>query len=352
VEENKLVENNDEIQEEVIQMGCACCGKQELEEGYVTPLCKECRQALVKRPIPLWIKGVSGVVVAIMLAAFFQFPSALGAGIHYEKGIKAENQKKYVTAVAEFTKAAQKYSDSTLIHCKLYIAYYYNEQIDEAYKEFNNISGKSIDSEEVLKEVNAATASMGDLYFYSDKLGVLLKKLKNSSSAERVTEELAFIKKNPKDVYAKYLLANDLYDVKRFDDAIKYCDEVITLFPTFNMGYCFEAAAYREKAEYETAIEMCNKALQNNYENAEAYVSLSKIELKRNHNKEGLTYAKKACLLNKQNDHALANLALAYHYNKMVKERDNTIKQMKKEKRNAYEIQMVSDIISGKNKWR
>src|SRR5262245_25927138 len=88
--------------------GCVNCGNPAILNQYPTKLCSECREKFIKYPIPKWIWAFAGGIALVVLIALFNLPHALGTGIAFAKGKKAEKDHRYLLAQQEFEKVVQK----------------------------------------------------------------------------------------------------------------------------------------------------------------------------------------------------------------------------------------------------
>jgi len=82
-------------------------------------------------------------------------------------------------------------------------------------------------------------------------------------------------------------------------------------------------------------VEHCNRVLADNRQNTAALGNLVRAELKLGDVKKGLELAIQTYNLDKTNPLSIANMALAYHYNNMPKERDEMFEALKN---GAYKI--------------
>lgn len=329
---------------------CAGCGNASIQEGYEAALCENCRNTLVNKPVPVWIKAAFGVVVVILIAALMRFPSALNAAAAFERGIKAEKSKQYFTAVKEYKEALKEYPDSTLIIGRLFISHYYNGQFEEAVNTIGRIEGKEINDEDLLKDINSTLQKMEILFNISENLKTIIEAYREEGPQKAVDRLTPYIEKNPGDVLALYYLGDAYFDLKEYDKAEQTILRAISLNPEFHMIYSLAAAVYREKQNYDKALEYCGKMLEDNIEDARAYVAMSKVEFKRHRNKEGLELAQKAYSFNSDEQEVKANLALAYHYNNITEERDALFEMLKQEE--YYDLDRLKAIFQGELKMR
>lgn len=335
--------------------GCKNCGDLSFEEGYNLKLCKKCRDKLSKRPIPLQIKLVSILLMALIIFSLLRFPHVIKVGVEFERGIQAEKASKYLTAVKHYEEAIKEYPESDEILVRLYASYYQNQNIDAAYNVFDQIVGTNPSNkqmEEILvNEVNEITRKLDMYYIPSEELYNRLIDMQNPSTEELVSVLKSFV--DEEEVYAAYYLASLYFDLNRFNEANEVLSKVLTKNQDFYAGYILQAAIYRELGKYDEAVEIANKAIENNVEDISAYVTLSKIELKRKNNAKGLEYAKYAYELDAQDSYIIANLALAYHYNNLLDERDRYYKlYQNSNSRDEYTDELLKSIFDGTLQWQ
>lgn len=350
--ENNYQEQMAEVTTET-QFGCKVCGNPEIEQNHKLELCKACREQLYKRPFPRFIKIAFVIIAAILLVALVRFPSALKAGIALERGIQAEKEGKYTTAVNEYKEVTERFPDSTLALGRLLIATYNNSQVYEADQLFRKIAGRKSDSNELADEVNSVVKRLDSIYYISDEFNKIVKGNENTDPKQSIVVYKKYLQKNPNDVQAAYYYSNTLFDMGNFDEAKKVMKKVLDSNPDFYEGQLFMAAICREKGQFEEAEECCNLVIRHNSEYSYAYSSLAKVELKNHNDKKGLEMAQKAYQLNTESSNIVATLAIAYHYNNMISKRDDTLKKFKQFKdNNTYDLKLMDGIFSGKNKWR
>ncbi|WIV12635.1 tetratricopeptide repeat protein [Proteiniborus sp. MB09-C3] len=332
-------------------VACLNCSSSVVEPEYKAPLCSECRDKLSNRPIPLWIKAFFGIIFIVTILSLIMFPALLKAGVAYERGARAENERKYITAMNEYERVLNKYPDSTLVLAKLSIAYYENDKIDKAIDAIDMIIGEEAE-EDLIDRIDTVMDNIATFYFLNEGLNKIL----NSSEQDYYTEELVaqletYVNEHPEDVAGKYYLADALYEFGEFDYAEILIREVINSKPEFHSAYFFLAAICREQERYDEALEYCKEVLSMNAENPGAYITISKIELKRNNDEVALEMAEKAYKLDKDNNQAVSNLSLAYHYNDMISERDNMFNLLV-DKNAEYETEFLTSIFNGTYQWR
>lgn len=344
------------VEEEI--SGCKCCGNPEAEEGYTTPLCRKCRDKLSKHPIPIQIKAAAAVLVIVMVISLVKFPRSIKAGIEYEKGLKAEEIAFYFSAKEHFNNVLKEYPNSDKVLVKLITAYYKNEQIDEAYNTYKILAGNSPKdkkiSKDLAREVNSVMDKV-DLYYYPSKeLHDKLKQLQNPSYEQIASTVKPFVDKNKKEVYGAYILADSYFELKKYSEANEVLSKVLAEYPDFTSGQILKASALRELGKYDEAAQAAKQVLDyNNSEDVGAILALSKIELKRKNNEKGLDYALEAAYFEEKNPYVILNLALAYHYNNKIEDRDEEFKKFKTLKGDDKEtIDFYNSIFNGTLQWQ
>ncbi len=336
---------------------CRSCGSDMIEEGYSLALCSECRDNLSKRPIPLQIKITAIAFVLVIIVSLLKFPESIRIGIEYERGVRAEKSLKYVTAMRHFENAAKDFPDSDKIMVRLLSAYYENEKINEAYSTFDKLAGPSPETKKMDKDlvtqVNVLMDKMDRYYSPSKELYDKLKTMKNPTSEEIVNTIKPFVDKNTKEVYGAYALADSYFEMNKFDEANAVLTKILASYPDFYSGQLLKAATLRELGQYDKSVECANEVLKHNSEDIGAFVTLSKIELKRKNNEKGLEYARQAYNLDNSDPYIISNLSLAYHYNNMIKERDDNFKTFQNlNSKDKYTIDFLNSIYSGSLQWQ
>jgi tetratricopeptide (TPR) repeat protein len=330
---------------------CSSCGQSPVIEGYSIPLCQECRQHFTRFPIPKWIKAFAVVILFFLIYSLVSFPKSLNAGVAYERGLRAEGEKKYMTAAREYEKASEIFPDSFIINGKLFVASVKNNQFGLAEEAFARIEGKeSSDSKEieVIDQANDAMIHLDLYYSISESLIDLFNQYAQSELDDLAEKLSEYIVQNPSEHWAYYYYASILFDLEKYDEAKTAYLKALNMQPDIYEFKLGAAAAYRQTGEFDKAISECNSVLAENAEYVDAYASLCKVHLKQHHYDEALQSATTAYSLDNNSDHAVYTLALAYHFNGMISERDTSMTLLKETVSEYY--QAVKDIIDGKSR--
>jgi TolA-binding protein len=123
---------------------CQICGGAPLSELSKLAVCEPCRQKLIRRPLPVWIKAAAAIICVLLVAAFVRFPAALRAGVNYERAQTHERSGQYTLAVAEFEEAARRYPDSTELKLHLAIAAYKAGDTMKSARVLDSLAGRQI----------------------------------------------------------------------------------------------------------------------------------------------------------------------------------------------------------------
>ena len=112
--------NNEHIMEHPV---CEACKSNVPDPAYAFPLCRNCREALINRPFPQWIKIAMILIVALMLYSGFKFPLAFNAGLANQSAEKAEAVADYTTAISDYQKILALFPDSEEHKARLAVCY-------------------------------------------------------------------------------------------------------------------------------------------------------------------------------------------------------------------------------------
>lgn len=330
---------------------CSSCGRSPVVEGYSIPLCQECRQHFTRFPIPKWIKVFAVVILFFMTYSLVSFPKSLKAGIAYERGLRAEGEKKYMTAAREYEKAAEIFPDSFIANGKLFVASVKNNQFELAEEAFARIEGKgSSDSKEieVIDQANDAMTHLDHYYSISESFINLLNQNAQSEPDVMADKLSGYIAQNPAEHWAYFYYANFLFDLEKYDEAKTAYLKALNMQPDIYEFRLGAAAGYRQTGEFDKAIDECNAVLAENSEYVDANASLCKVQLKQHRYDEALQSATTAYSLDNNNDHAVYTLALAYHFNGMISDRDTSMTLLRETESQYYDS--IKDIIDGKSR--
>ena len=136
-----------------VQPVCDSCKVNPPESGYAYPLCPKCRQTLMNRPYPNWIKVVMLMVGVLIIISAFNLPTALQAGNALSTAKKAEAISDYTSAILEYQKIIALYPESQEHKARLAICYMKTNDLRKASDIINSIDEKKL-SQKVVVELN------------------------------------------------------------------------------------------------------------------------------------------------------------------------------------------------------
>src|ERR1700730_13017498 len=125
---------------------CQNCGE-EAEPGFKLALCPDCRQRLVKKPIPWLIKVMGSAVAAALICALVRVPTSISGASAFERGQRDEALNKYHEAVAEYRRALNAFPDATLPLARLGIVEYRDGDYTSAVQTLHHLAGRKADKE-------------------------------------------------------------------------------------------------------------------------------------------------------------------------------------------------------------
>ncbi|NII24165.1 hypothetical protein HB364_03700 [Pseudoflavitalea sp. X16] len=332
---------------------CANCNSPAVVEGYPTPLCQECRQQFIKYPIPLWIKIFAGAIGVVVVFALFSFPKNLSLGLQLEKGVKAAKQHKYLTAQRELTAFTKANPGHTEAQGYLTLAAFYNGDYQTFADVGQKLVGQSIDNSRLLSDLNWIGERFEE-YYPSDSLKLLVEAYTGDHKAVPDTAYQRYLQHHSQEVYALFSYASSLYD----QDQYTACDSVLALILAKDESYLpalrMRAGVQRELGNWDASVKNCDLILDINKEAAYAIASKARTCLKQHKDKEGLQLALESVKMDKDDGYCACTLALAYHFNGQITERDAQMRIMQSAGNAGMKeyAQYALDIISKKEPFR
>jgi hypothetical protein len=332
---------------------CARCGTSDIDKLSPTPLCFGCREALIKFPIPIWIKAVAVAILVLLIISLAGLPKNISLAIHLERGKKAEKEKKYVTAQREFSKVLKAVPAHLEAKTHLCLATYFNMDYSNFVKLVSELDGKVIEDREMVAALEDAIKQL-EHYFPNDSLQTLTKQYPDSSGGIPDHAYTNYIKTHEDDLYARYQYASQLFDRKDY----KACDSIVSSITAVKKDYVpaimLLTSLKRLEGDLKSSLFYCDQLLNINRESTYGYSTKARTLLKMKQDKQALDLALKTNALDENDGYNLATLALAYHFNNQHDKRDRVIQQVKQgnDSLQMYYLQSALDIISNKEKFR
>lgn len=330
--------------------GCEQCGAPDILHGYPTPLCNACRQGFIRYPVPLLIKVFGGAILLVVIYCCFSFPADLSLGLHIHRGKKAEEQKKFLTAQREFTRAASRKPEDIEIQCHLALAAFNNMDLSAFSVIAEKLVGKSIENDQLYKKVDDAMAKFNS-YVPKDSMIEMMKAHRNNIPDQSFKK---YLHNHPDDLYAHFSYASILFDQNRFSP----CDSILKNVLKIDAGYFpalrLMASLKREMNDYDSADKYCDDLLNINNEAGYAIASKARTRLKQKKDSEGLKLALQSVETDQLDPYNTATLILAYHFNGETEKRDALITACKSADNEATKefVAYATDVISGKIPFR
>lgn len=344
MEETQLPENTGSTESK----GCINCGDINVVEGFHTPLCTNCRQQLIKYPVPLAIKLFAIGVGVILLFALFSLPKNLSTGIHFEKARQYEQKKQFESAQREYSSVLQQVPDNLEANAHLMIAAFYNVDYGTFAKAQERLVGKNFDDkslydklDDMVTRVEAMIADTGMNEIYSQY---------NNENEVPDSEYVNYLKGHPFNVYALLTYSGRLYQRKDFVGCDSLLQRLLGVDTEHLPALRILASTARANGHLEESIKYCEKIIQLNSEAAYAYASMARTYLKLNKLTKGLELAEKSVQLDKADPYNLSTLVIAWHLNKQPSKRDEVLKVLKQitDSAAAPHLQYALDVIDQK----
>lgn len=277
--------------------------------------------------MPVWMKTLAAAAAILIFAGIWILPPAIQAAFECRKGLEAQQDGRHSTAIREYEQALQRSPNSTEITARLAISYFQNEKMDKCSEMLVRLQGKRLPGK-LAQQVNRIVEKLDSSYHESSELTEAIR-LYGQEELEKTASRLdAYLKNNETDVMGYFHLANINMDIGNIKKAEELYNQVLKLEPEFYSANLNLGALYRLKGDYGRSEECCMRVLNANKEHPQALVSLSKLELARGDNKQGLEYAKKAYEYEGEDLQIAANLCIAYDHNGMSAERDKLFEDL------------------------
>ncbi|MFX1703075.1 hypothetical protein PV783_03920 [Chitinophaga sp. CC14] len=341
-----------ELNEEAPRSGCHNCSNPEIETGYLTPLCRECRKKFSRYPVLNSVKLAAAGVLLLFLISGYNLPKYFKAGIIYEKAIKAEASHHYVTEKRLLEKVLQQFPDNFDAREHYIIATFNNVELEEADSMIRLMAGRKSDNVELINKTNDVIADFRYYMIADTVFAASLNRIPIDSPAyEQALEK--YCNNHPEDACANYILAKHTYNNDNFPRADTLFNKLLKSNPGFQVAKIMLSHSYRKEKQYGKALQLCEEVLQQNAESYFALASSAKILLAQQRNKEALQRALQAYELNPHATMTVYTLTLANHFNNNIKERDQLLKELKSlPESDSSTIAEVTGIINGKISYR
>jgi Tfp pilus assembly protein PilF len=193
--------------------------------------------------------------------------------------------------------------------------------------------------------VLAWLAGCGDSTTNKTRLERIAAQYERGNTAEAIKDLNDYVGAYPRDDLAWTILGNAYKDHEQLDEAQAAYEKALEINPRRFEALTGKGILHRKRGEYAQAMSAYESALAINSNYAQAYSSMTVIALKTHEDNQALEYAKRGYELDENNPVIAANLAVAYHYNDDVENRD--LFTRKAEKLGYVKIDILKRIYSG-----
>ncbi len=136
------------------ELYCKDCEARIPEPGYDYQLCSQCRQAMINRPYPSWIKAFMVIVVLLIGLSSYYLHTAVKAGYAFRVAKKAEANRDYPAAIAQYQKILAVFPESQEHSARLAICYIKANETQKALPLILALDEKKLSSS-LIDELNA-----------------------------------------------------------------------------------------------------------------------------------------------------------------------------------------------------
>ncbi|ACU58092.1 tetratricopeptide repeat protein [Chitinophaga pinensis] len=334
--------------------GCSTCFDPNFEPGYPVRLCKSCRKRMSRYPVKKEVRWAAIGVGVILIIALFRLPAYFTAGIGYMKGIKAAEQRKYLTAEKAFADILQRFPDHKATAVHMATAAYYNDDVTKidsllALLDLAEISlyGDALSEELLMLTDNARYYNIQDKAF-----DIHLDGLADDTAAYRNALE-TYLQEHPYDYAAAIMLSNHYYELHDYAAVETICAKINSKTPSFRPAWFQRLSALKQQGKYKEAYQLTAQLLTQNTESIDALSSLATFQLKLKMDAAALKTIQRAHTLAPDNKTLLPMLCIAYHFNQRQADADKVFALLKNDPvQDSSELTALHNIITDKAPFR
>lgn len=340
------------LEEAAPAKGCINCGSPAILQGYPNALCESCREGFIKYPVPLWIKIFAAAIGLIFVFSLYKIPKNIALGMHLDKGEKAMDAKRYLTAEKELKIALRASPENLELQSKLMISSFYNGDLGTYDSLVRILQSKNFEDQDLFSKVSTVVSSANN-YYPQEAFGVLYARYNNDLAAIPDTALEAYTAKNPADLYMNVFYAGKVYDTDTLKaDAL--LSRALGYDPDYYPALVLKAGVKRMFTQLDSSMYYCDKALAINRESTYALSSKARTCLRAKNDADAVKYANEAYVLNEADYYSMATMALTDHYTKKTAERDQILGKLRASHDSdaVTTLKYVDDVISGKEPFR
>jgi tetratricopeptide (TPR) repeat protein len=311
------------------------------------------------KPFPRWAWLLAGGIALVVLL-FFLFTGFSLAVLHdltstsgLQDAVAAEKKRHYLTAERELKAYMAKKPDDEEAEGRLMIAAFYNEDFETFSAQFMKLKDKEMKDRELFTELNAL---MTKAAFYYPSAAI-----KEFSSRYPVLPAIPdsawdnYFTRNPADVDAKQVYAEELYKEQRYPRCDSIVEDILSSHLDYVPALSIGASVRRKEEDYDKALEYNKRILEINPELVDGLASEVMTLLLLRQDADALDVALQAYGLAPGNAYVKSSLILAYHFNDRKADRDELIRKASKEATDSGDRQMIQyalNVMAKKEKFR
>ena len=288
-----------------------------------------------------------------MLFGFYKLPADLSLGVGLEKGRKASEERRYMTAERFLKPVAEKLPGDAEANGRLLIAAFYNNHYDLFVEKAQKMEHFKFEDQLLFQEVDHVMTA-GGVLIKTDSFKVFIGAYPAPDQIPG-TAWRNYFSRNPDDNSSRVVFADVLFNRKEY----KSCDSVdhiiLDTYPGDFRTLMFEASCKREEGQYDSALYYNTRILAINEESVDGFASEARTLLRLKQDANALIEAKKGYELDSADIYAQASLILAYHFNNRTGDRDALIRKATQEAKDSSDritMQYALDVIEKKEKFR
>lgn len=272
--------------------GCIKCGHVHVLEGFPSRLCAECREELIRYPIPAWVKGVALGTLAVMVIGFWINRSIFSQHHFMARGERFIEEKKYFSAANEFKQLLRTDSNNVKAHAYLFACDYFNDNSIDLFPDYSWLAARNPKEEDVPAQTLFALKAIG-LVYPNDSLTAWLTR-GDSLHVDQVENISNYVQIYPDDLCGLYQLASVCYDSMQ----MHACDSVLQLLlqqeDQINSYLGLRVAYFRKMKQFQQADSTLIQMFAVNKESYTAFLTKSKLELAKGNVHEAKQYLSEA----------------------------------------------------------
>jgi hypothetical protein len=330
---------------------CMVCGKPEVEEGYGNKMCADCRTQKSQLAVPLWVKLFATGILLLILIDLPKLPRFFLARLHYERGIKAQNDNRFETAAKEYDYVATHFPGYLENNLRLIVCCERNLDFDGFAYASKRAEGEESEEHDLIADANNSVDIM-NMYHYDNRLDTLLTKLKNAPISIYDDSLKAFCLKGA-DNPARYLLASDYFDSKNYHASDSLINLIVSTEHENLIALSLKASNKREEAQYDSALLFYDEILERNSEMLLALDGKVRVYLKMKNDTGAMRYAIEAYSIDSTSTFSLEAMSLTNYFKNFKPESERLLAAIKRLHPEDSEVSFrTQNIIEGKTIYR